>query len=68
MTCCVDDIQFAGLIAVWDDAQTLEHGEWYTITCQVKMEYDEGYDGEGPVLRCTKVERAEEANPEVATF
>lgn len=69
MTCCVDDIQFAGLIAVWDGAaQLLSHGEWYTITCQVKMEYDPGYEGEGPVLHCIKVEPAEEANPEVATF
>lgn len=69
MTCCVDDIQFAGLIGVWEGAaQTLQHGEWYTITCQVKMEYDDGYDGEGPVLHCTKIEPAEEADPEVATF
>ncbi len=69
MTCCVDDIQFAGLVCKWDGAeQLLEHGGWITITADVKVEFDEVYGEVGPVLYCKKIEVAEEAQPEVATF
>ena len=69
MTCCVEDIQFAGLVCVWKDAaQKLTHGGWVTITAQVKWQYDEMYGEAGPVLYCSSVEEAEEADPEVAQF
>ena len=69
MTCCVEDIQFAGLVCVWKDAaQKLTHGGWVTITAQIKWQYDEMYGEAGPVLYCSRVEEAEEADPEVAQF
>ena len=69
MTCCVEDIQFAGLVCKWKDAASrLEHGGWVTVTAKVFIEYDEVYGEAGPVLYCLKVEPAEEANPEVAQF
>ena len=69
MTCCVEDIQFAGLACKWENAaSTLEHGGWVTITAEIKIEYDEIYGEEGPVLHCMKVEKSEEAHPEVAQF
>jgi len=69
MTCCVDDIQFAGLLCHWEGAEKLlEHGGWVQITAEVRIEYDDMYGEEGAVLYCSKVEPAEEADPEVATF
>lgn len=69
MTCCEDDIQFAGLVCHYEGAdKKLEHGGWVTITCEVRFEFHDMYGEEGPVLHCTKVEPAEEAQPEVATF
>ena len=69
MTCCVEDIQFAGLVCKWKDAASrLEHGGWVTVTAKVFIEYDEVYGEAGPVLYCLKVEPAEEAVPEVAQF
>lgn len=71
MTCCVDDIQFAGLVCKWtNDAATLINGNWYTVTAKVKVEEDLMYagTGAGPVLYCTKVDKAAPAVPEVATF
>ena len=69
MTCCVEDIQFAGLVCKWKDAASkLDHGGWVTVTAKVFIEYDEVYGEAGPVLYCLKVEEAEEANPEVAQF
>lgn len=69
MTCCVEDIQFAGLVCKWtNDAVGLEHGGWYTISADIKVEEDPVYGEIGPVLYCTKAEKAEEAEPEVAQF
>lgn len=69
MTCCVEDIQFAGLVCRWDNAANiLEHGGWVTITAKVKVEFDDVYGEDGPVLYCSEVTEAEEADPEVAQF
>ena len=69
MTCCVEDIQFAGLVCRWKDAaKTLTHGGWVKITAKISIQYDEMYGENGPVLKCMSVEKAEPADPEVATF
>lgn len=68
MTCCVEDIQFAGLVCKWPKGGQLKHGSWVTITAEVKVEYEETYGEVGPVLYCSSVEPAEEADPEVAQF
>lgn len=69
MTCCVEDIQFAGLVCRWDNAANLlEHGGWVTIKGTVKVEFDETYGEVGPVIYCQSVVEAEEADPEVAQF
>lgn len=69
MTCCVEDIQFGGLVAHWENAEsTLEHGGWVMITAEIRNEFNPMYGEEGPVLYCSKVEKAAEAIPEVAQF
>lgn len=68
MTCCVEDIEFAGLVCKWPAAGELEHGGWVEVTAMVKIEQDEVYGEVGPVLYCSHVESAEEADPEVAQF
>lgn len=69
MTCCVDDIQFAGLVCKWNGAaQSLEHGGWVFVTAVIKVEHDDVYGEVGPVLYCSEVTAAAEAVPEVAQF
>ena len=70
MTCCVEDIQFAGLVCKWsDEAAKFNNGEWVSVTAKVKVEEDPIYGGgPGPVLYCSKVKPASPAIPEVATF
>lgn len=70
MTCCVQDIQFAGLVCKWTkEAAKLENGQWVTVEARIKVEKDPVYeDTLGPVLYCTKVKTVEPAEPEVATF
>lgn len=68
MTCCVQDIQFAGLLCKWPGASGLEHGGWVDIRARVKNEFSSIYGEVGPVLYCEEVKTAEAAVPEVATF
>lgn len=70
MTCCVQDIQFAGMVCRFKDTKKLEKGQWVKITGKVKIERDPIYgDGmPGPVIYCTKVTQVNPAEPEVATF
>ena len=69
MTCCVDDIEFCGLPCRYDKARTLEPRSWVTVTASIKAEKHALYKGEiGPVLTAISVEKAEPADPDVATF
>ena len=69
MTCCVDDIQFCGLPCWYDKARTLEPRSWVMVTASIKAEKHALYKGEiGPVLTAISVEKAEPADPDVATF
>lgn len=69
MTCCVEDIQFAGLVCrTKGTASNLKHGGWVTITGTVKVEDNPVYGEIGPVIYCTNIVPAEEADPEVAQF
>ena len=69
MTCCVDDIEFCGLPCRYDKARTLEPRSWVMVTASIKAEKHALYKGEiGPVLTAISVEKAEPADPDVATF
>ena len=69
MTCCVQDIQFAGLLCKWTDQTAgLRDGQWIKIRAQVKNEYTPVYEEVGPVLHCTAVTPCDPCEPEVATF
>ena len=68
MTCCVEDIQFGGLVAKYDKAQTLNHGGWVIMTAVIRKEYNKMYESEGPVFHVLKLEKCEPLEDEVATF
>lgn len=68
MTCCVQDIQFGGLVAKYADSQSLEHGGWAVITAKIQKEYNKMYQSEGPVFHVTDLEKCEAPEEEVATF
>ncbi len=55
MTCCIEDIQFLGIIAKYDDADKIEHRSWVDITAEIKSEFRKEYKGKGPVLYPTEV-------------
>jgi kynurenine formamidase len=68
MTCCVEDIQFAGLVYVYDKPLDVKKGDWVMIKGKVKNEYEQAYQEEGPVIYCEKAWKTKAPDPEVATF
>ncbi len=69
MTCCEDDIQFCGVPCHYDKAPDLEPRSWVAVTAKIRAEKHDLYQGElGPVLTALKIEPAEPAVPDVATF
>ena len=69
MTCCEDDIQFCGIPCRYEKAKELDSRSWVAVTATVSAEKHSLYQGElGPVLTAIKVEPAEPAEPDVATF
>lgn len=68
MTCCVQDIQFAGLLCIYDKDSELKTGDWVMVKATIKIEYTDVYKEKGPVLYCRTVAPCDPAEPEVATF
>ena len=69
MTCCVDDIQFCGVPCKYVAAKSLESRSWVMVEAKIAAEMHPLYHGElGPVLTAIRVDKAEPAAEEVATF
>jgi uncharacterized repeat protein (TIGR03943 family) len=68
MTCCVDDIQYSGMICVFKEAKKLKTRDWITVKGTVKIEANKLYRGKGPVLYVEETEFAVQPKQEVATF
>ena len=68
MTCCVDDIQYSGMICVFKNDVKLKTRDWITVKGTLKMEPHKLYRNKGPVLYVESTEFAVPPKQEVATF
>ena len=68
MTCCVDDIQYSGMICVFKNAPGLKLKDWITVKGKIKIEGHKMYRQKGPVLYVEATEFAVPPKQEVATF
>lgn len=68
MTCCVDDIQYSGMICVFNEPKKLKTREWITVKGTLKIEPHKLYRNKGPVLYVESTEFAVPPKQEVATF
>ncbi len=69
MTCCEDDIQFCGVPCKYAKSKELTPRDWVSVTATISAEEHFLYQGElGPVLTAVRVEKAEPAEQDVATF
>jgi len=58
MTCCADDVQFAGYVCKTDMAPKLNNSDWIDITATIKYENSGLYNGVGPVLYAKEIKPA----------
>ena len=68
MTCCVDDIRFAGLVCQWECSSELRNRDWVTVKATIAVSDHPCYGRTGPVLTALKVEKSAAPEQEVATF
>jgi len=68
MTCCVDDIQFAGLVCQWDKADSVKDESWMLLTAKINFKFSRAYGKKGPVLSYVSAEECEMPAQPVATF
>ena len=47
MTCCVEDIQFAGLVCQWDKANTVQDDTWIILTARINFKFNRAYSRKG---------------------
>ena len=68
MTCCADDIAFAGLIAVGNSRADLKNSQWIELTASISIEEHPGYDRPGPVLKVIELLPCSAPAETVASF
>ena len=68
MTCCVDDITFAGMLCTGYDPKQLEDNQWIELTAKIAIKHNKVYNKKGPVLGVLSVEPGTPPQQEVATF
>ena len=68
MTCCVEDIQFAGLVCQWDKADTVKDDTWIILTARINFKFNRAYSKKGPVLTYIDSTPCEAPEQPIATF
>ncbi len=68
MTCCADDIAFAGLIATGNSHSDLKNGQWVELGASISIMEHPGFDRPGPVLKIRKLSSCSAPAETVATF
>ncbi len=69
MTCCADDIQYAGFIAETTGKCTvLQTGDWLNVTATISIQKHKAYSGVGPVLKVKSYAMTTEPEEKVVTF
>ena len=68
MTCCVNDIQFAGLVCQWKNADSIEDETWIMLTAKINFKFHRAYGKKGPVLSFIEANPSAAPAQEVATY
>ena len=68
MTCCVDDIEYKGIVSMLPPDTKISNRDWVVITAEFSKEYHPLYGCKGPILTITEVSPSTVPEQEVATF
>jgi len=68
MTCCEDDIKFAGLVCTFLESDKMQSDCWLELTARITVKNHKLYNRPGPVLEAVRFEYITPLENEVATF
>ncbi len=68
MTCCADDIAFAGLLCYAKDIKGLQDRDWIEITAKVDIRHSQVYGRKGPIFEVQSWTKQEAPEDDLATF
>lgn len=68
MTCCAEDMQFAGFMCEYKKADSIQNQSWGYVTATLKFKYHPVYDQPGPVLVVKEVALTSAPKEPIATF
>jgi uncharacterized membrane protein YcgQ (UPF0703/DUF1980 family) len=68
MTCCADDLTFAGVLCIWKDKKKLKHQDWVEVTAKVELRHHKIYGRKGPIFQVLDLEHHMAPKQDVATF
>ncbi len=68
MTCCADDIQYAGIVCDWANAENIENKSWVMLTAKIALKKHKAYKSVGPVLEGVSVAMTTPPENQVAEF
>ena len=68
MTCCADDVRFAGLVCEWAGVSQLSSRDWVVVEANVSVRKHPCYGRVGPVLSGVDVQKSDAPEEEVASF
>ncbi len=68
MTCCADDIQFAGMVCKYEKSDILQNKQWIKVKARLSVENHKLYGRSGPVLEILDIALTSAPENEVATF
>ena len=68
MTCCADDIQYAGVICDWEKAESIPNKAWVMVTAKIALKKHKAYQNKGPVLEAVSVAATTAPENQVAEF
>ena len=68
MTCCVEDIQYCGLVSKLPDGLNPENSSWYMVEAEIDVHFSRLYGKKGPIFNVTKLTKCDPPEESVATF
>lgn len=68
MSCCADDLIYAGFVCKTKDRGDLKNGDWVNIVGKIEIRFNNLYGRKGPVIHVTKLEKTIAPDEPVATF
>lgn len=68
MTCCADDIQYAGIVCDWVKSENIENKSWVMLTAKIVLKKHKAYKNLGPVLEAISVAMTTPPENQVAEF